>query len=434
MRLLVEMLIVALLAAFLAFAGCAGHVSQQENLTEIVYPDFDEVWDIITRNHLYEVDNTPAYKLKCSKQILTGALSECLHDPYARYFSKQEMQEMEVNVNGSLIGVGIQFLKMNDQTMILGVYKGGPADLSGRFQRGDVIVEINGTDIQGGKLSQVADLIGNEEWVPIRIVTSREGIRQEPILLVTKKVDIQSVGAVDLDSETIYIRISEFTESTPRQFLEAIAERIATELPDRVTAFSQASHDVIVDVRKNPGGVLTAAGLMSFLFAHDASDIFVTIQTRFNEVPMRMSYYQESGIPLIPGLLGGLRVVVLIDKETGSAAEIFALFLREAVGATLIGKQTFGKGSIQMLYSSKSGDGFAMTTAHYLVGNDKVPVDKIGVTPDIEVNMSGAPVAFGDDLPNDFPEHIDVSADPQLKKAFEILKFERKVTYAVRRK
>lgn len=384
--------------------------------------DFDEVWKIIHRESLTKIKHTSVHKRLCRKEMMSSSLSHCLNDAYARYYSRQAMETFKNKLNSFFVGIGIMFVQASNKAIVHDVFQGSPADVSGKFRAGDLIIGVDGVDVRNRSVLEVIDAIKGEEGVPISIVVERNGVRQEPIVLTQAKVYVPSVYAVDINNETTYIRMSQFLAQTPGEFLEIVAKRISFELPHNKIVFFPEIHNFILDLRGNPGGLLNAAGLLSYFFASDPSHIFLTIKSQSRETTMRMKTYLDAGIGFQPGLLAGLHVAVLIDKNSASAAEIFAAFLRETIAAPLIGVRTFGKGSIQSMFTLKHGNGIYLTTAHYLVGNRKVSVDKMGVLPDYYIDMSEASAVFGNNSFFRLSEQIDFSSDPQLKKAMEVLK------------
>lgn len=427
--LLRNLLLIALVAVL---SGCVSLAMKNESLKERTPPQedvrisesFDEQWNVIVRHHLRAPKDTPEEKLACYKKTLEGGIALCLNDPYSAYIPPEKVEQSNDDLQGTFAGVGLYLAVYHDRVVIIKPAPKGPADVSGAFTSGDAIVEVNGIDVSHESINIVVEKIRGKIDTPVIIVVERNGIRLPPVTLIRKEVVMQFVEATDIDDHISYIRIKEFSLMTLPQFRDAIFSRIGIVLENGDWLMLWDKKDIIIDVRGNPGGLLNVVSAMAALFSHDLDQIIVTLAER-EEIEYHLVGDDDDfmSIPVIPGIFSGLRVVVLVDHESASAAEIFAAYLHEVIDAKLVGKKTYGKGTVQTHIYLKHGGMLSLTTAEYFVGNEKTRINGIGITPDYEVDAK--PESDDTSLEATIArlrEDLDLEHDLQLQKALEVIR------------
>lgn len=422
-----------LIAVLAVLPACAGLGIKNQPVPESAPPqedvripeDFDEQWKLIVRYHIHALKDTPEEELACYKKTLEGGIALCLNDPYSRYIPREKVEESNEDLRGTFAGVGLHLAVYKDRVVIIKPAPKGPADISGAFKSGDIIVEVNGIDMSRESVSVVVEKIRGKIDTPVAIVVERNGVRQSPVTLIRKEVIIQFVEATDIDDHISYIRVREFSLMTLPQFWDAIFSRIGIPLENGDLLMLWGKRDIILDLRGNPGGLLNVVNAMAALFSTDPDQLIVTLVERegieYDSVGDDEDDFMS--IPIIPGVFRGLRVVVLVDDESASAAEIFAAYLREVIGAQLVGKKTHGKGSVQTRIYLNHGGMLWLTTAEYFVGNEKTRINGIGITPDYEVDAE--PESDDPSLEAALAKlrkDIDLKHDPQLQKAIEVIR------------
>lgn len=306
-----------------------------------------------------------------------------LEDPYANYYTEEEFEQLSDSQEGYYEGIGITLGQTEEGGVleIMEVQKDTPADKAGVLA-GDVLKAVNGTDVSDSTVSEAADLIRKADSDKIVLTLQREG-SEEPIQVeVTReRLETETVAGKMLDESTGYLAISEFTRLTPDQF-----RTVFKQLQD------QGMEKVLIDLRGNPGGLLTA--VCDTLRQILPEGLIVYTEDKQGN---REEYTCDGDTPLT------LPLVVLVNGDTASAAEIFSGAVKDYRIGTIVGTQTFGKGIVQDFFTLPDQSVVKLTVAHYYTpkGND---IHGVGVTPDVEVEQ---------------PE--DSETDVQLQKAIEIL-------------
>ncbi len=324
---------------------------------------------------------------------ISGMIDE-LDDPYSYYLDPEEFNSLMEEVNGLYVGIGVYIAEEenSDYTTIMSPIKGTPAFEAGLLA-GDKILSINGESMQGVPSDEVSQKIKNAAEDTIEMEVDRDGETLE-FSIARTEITIPTVeGEFLKDQDGIaYISISQFNDMTP------------TELNDIITQLQSEGEikGLILDVRNNPGGSVPAVVDVAETFL-PADDYIVWVLEKSEE-----TYYQsENTNPL------AVPIVMLINENSASASEILAGALQDNKAATLVGKNTFGKGIIQTVYSLRDGGAVKITTAQYLSPN-KNTIHEVGVAPDIEIDdNSGDPLAI---------YSKDTEQDSQLAAALEELK------------
>lgn len=319
---------------------------------------------------------------KLSEGLYRGMISG-LGDPYANYYTEEEFAELSESQEGYYEGVGITLGKTEeqDELTILEVQDGTPAQEAG-IQAGDVLKAVNGTDVTSASVSEAASLIRAGDSETVTLTLAREGVPEPFEAKVTReKLETETVAGKMLDEEIGYLAISEFTRLTPEQF-----QNVFEQLKE------QGMQKLLIDLRGNPGGLLTA--VCDTLRQILPKGLIVYTEDKQGN---REEYTCDGETPL------DIPLVVLVDENTASAAEIFSGAVKDYQIGTIVGTQTFGKGIVQDFFTLPDQSVVKLTVAHYYTpkGND---IHGVGVAPDVKVEQ---------------PENTET--DVQLQKATEIL-------------
>src|SRR5580698_3357227 len=288
-------------------------------------------------------------------------------DPYSAYLDGDEYDEVKISSSGRYFGVGIDLSIEDEQVVVIAPFDGSPAALAG-IRSGDVIVTIDGIPVNSNTLSDTIGRMRGDEGTTVKIGIMREG-NSEPILFTLKrsKVELHSVKSEMLEPGFAYVRISQFSETTGDDLNAALKElRKHNGAPLK---------GLVLDMRDNPGGVLEAAVSVADTFID--SGVIVTAKGRTPDSKFEMD--------ATPGdALNGAPIIVLVNGGSASAAEIVAGALKDQHRARLMGRTTFGKGSVQTIIPLSDDRAVKLTTSLYYTPSG-VSINHRGIAPDIEL-------------------------------------------------
>lgn len=357
-----------------------------ENVTK----KLEQIQDIIDKKYLFEE------KIDTSEEeagIYQGFLSG-LNDPYAVYYTPDELTSFLDETNGSYCGIGA-LVSQNVQTgvsTIVRVFEGSPAEEAGILP-GDALYKVDGIEVIGMDLSLlVNNYVKGEEGSQLTITVYRENSGEyKDITLTRRPIDVQTVSGKMLDEEIGYISVSEFDRVTADQFKSKIEE-----------LQGEGMKRLIIDLRNNPGGEVTTVVSMADYILKDGGRILTVANKKGTEE----TYDAEDGHSLeIP-------MVVLVNGNSASASEVFTGAMKDYGVATIVGTKTFGKGIVQTLMPLSDGSAIKLTTDHYYTpnGND---IHGKGIEPDLEV-----------ELDEEAAQEVVIpeEKDNQLQKAVEVVK------------
>jgi carboxyl-terminal processing protease len=325
---------------------------------DLAYDSVEEVYDKL-RAH-YDGQLT-------QDELLTGlkkGLAEASGDPYTVYFDSKETQEFYSDLNGSFEGIGAELGSDGDLVVVVAPIKGFPAEKAGLRPK-DAILEIDGEDAVGITVEEAVKRIRGEAGTDVELLIARKGERLD-ITITRQKITIPSVESEILDGNIGYLSISRFAEDTA-QLSRAAAEDFV----------KNNVKYVILDLRSNSGGYVDAGVEVASLWLNDE----VVFEQR--------SGGKTEGVLNALGdpVLDGLDTVVLINEGSASASEIVAGALKDHGVATLVGKTSYGKGSVQQLDEFSDGSTLKVTIARWFTP-DGVNIDKDGIKPDIDVEFT----------------------------------------------
>ena len=354
------------------------------------YGSFKSFVDAIKEKYYFDID----YE-KMNTEIKKAIFSS-LGDPYTQYMTEKDMKELQKTSTGKFIGIGVQVsVNENGEVVVVAPIKGGPSQKAG-IQAEDIIVKVNDEEVKKNDLESTIKLMrGNEEvGSEVKVTVKRIVDSKEKILDFTVKreeITTESVISKLLDNGTLYVQITNFAEKTGADFEIAVDE-----------GMSKGAKSLIIDLRNNPGGLLTSVKQVADKLLHE-STIMKIVDSKGKETIEKAT---GKGID-IP-------IVVLINKGSASASEVLSVALHDNKKATLVGEKSFGKGIIQSIFPINNGgktEGIKMTVAEYF-GPNGTKIHKVGLEPDYKVEQKNySKIGI---------EHLD--SDSQLKKAIELLK------------
>jgi carboxyl-terminal processing protease len=353
---------------------------------------FAEVYERIKRDYVEDVDDHAL--IEKAVRGMVAAL-----DAHSAYLDSEEFEQIRLSTMGSYPGVGIEVVPADGAVKVLHTLEGSPAQHAG-LKAGDEIVKIDGVDIAGDLTGATARMRG-VSGSTVRLAIRRKGA---PALLEftlrRAQVEVSSVAQQTLEPGYGYLRITSFTETTSQDVNHAVL-RLKRDNPSGIKG-------LILDLRDNPGGVLEAGVAVADDFLDHG--VIVTAEGRTPEARFRMDATHGD-------LLGGAPLVVLVNGGTASASEIVAGALRDHGRALLVGRRTYGKGSVQTVMPLAHGGALKLTTSRYFTPSG-VSIQGKGIVPDIL--ESGPPESAGllaarDALPL-------AARDPEVHLGLETLK------------
>jgi carboxyl-terminal processing protease len=352
-----------------------------------------EVLDRVEHEYVNPVDD---------HQLLQAAIRGMVSslDPYSAYLDSDEYDEIKISSSGQYSGVGIEVSMEDEQVVVVSPFDGSPAAVAG-IRSGDVIATIDGVPVNTTTLADTIGRMRGKEGTSIKIGILRQG-STEPLEFTLKRalVELHSVRSELPEPGFGYLRIAEFSETTGDDTVAALRE-----LRKRNGA---ALKGLVLDLRNNPGGVLEAAVAVADAFLDGG--LIVSAKGRTPESKFEMN--------ATPGdELNGAPIVVLVNGGSASAAEIVAGALKDHHRAKLMGRTTFGKGSVQTVMPISGDRAIKLTTSLYYTPSG-VSINHRGIAPDIELERDPAPPPAAP-VPADAPLE---QRDPDVKRAIQELK------------
>lgn len=344
---------------------------------------FSDVFNQIRNNYVNEVDEH-----ELLRAAINGMVSTL--DPWSQFFDAEEFHSFDDNSNGRYGGTGIQVRVDNQRLLVENVVRYSPAD-SANILQDDLILAIDRRKVRGHPLSESMNALLGEPGttVVIRLKTAGEPARN--VELQRQFIAVPSVEALMLTGRVAYFGVSQFTQNTEREFRDAI--EVVT------SGLASPLGGLILDLRNNPGGVIKPAIDIADGFLVDG--LIVYTRSRYEATRLEIAANPGEWFADVP-------VVVLVNQNTASAAEVLAGALKDRQRATLIGNRTFGKGSIQSLLKMRNGSALKLTTARYFTPSGAV-IHQQGIEPDVIVDTTSEQAKGG----------IAEAAERSIDKAFE---------------
>ncbi len=321
---------------------------------------FAEVFARIRRDYVEPVDDA-----QLIEDAIQGMLSGL--DPHSSYLGEEAWTDLKEGTEGKFGGLGIEVAMEDGFVKVIAPIDDTPAARAG-IQPGDRIVRLDDKSIKGLSLSEAVDLMRGEPGTPIELAVMRDGPGGlMKFTIVRDIIEIQSIKARTLEPGYIYLRVSHFQEKTSDHLLKQM-ERLIDENEGRIKG-------VVLDLRNNPGGLLSAAVAVTDLFLTDGLVVYTEGRVKDSNLQFQVQSSRD--------WLNGAPMVVLVNGGSASASEIVAGSLQDHKRAIIMGQSTFGKGSVQTIMPMRSGEeALKITTALYYTPNGR-SIQAEGITPDV---------------------------------------------------
>ena len=319
---------------------------------------FGEVLDKINKEYVEEINQSDAMDA-----AINGVLQSL--DPYSAYMSPELFEEMQTETSGEFGGLGIEVGMEAGVVKVISPIDNSPAEQAG-VKAGDYIVKINGVQVQGKTLTEAVELMRGPVGSPIEITIRRIGEKKSFVFEIIREIiEVKSVKSELIDDKVGYIRLTSFNENS------------ADQIKDIVKKFKKENNidKYILDLRNNPGGLLSQAIRISDFFL-DNGEIVATKGRQSNE---NRKWFAKKG-----DIINGETLLVLINYGSASAAEIVAGALKDHKRAVIVGENSYGKGSVQSIIPLKNKGAIRLTISKYYLPSGK-SISGEGVTPDIVI-------------------------------------------------
>ena len=359
---------------------------------------YDNVWRLINTKFVDQTNNAQnweKWRHKYDKQIQTNedayvainTMIASLNDPYTKFLDPKEFAEETSSIKGSLKGIGIQIGVKDGKLMVIAPIEDTPAEKAGLLAD-DEILEIDGVSTKGITVDKAADKIRGKEGTQVKLLVKRAAQQPKLYTITRAEIEVKSISQktpldVKVPEDISYIRLSSFISRNAAAEFRNILEQ------------GNDKKGFIIDLRSNPGGLLSNAIYISDMFL-DGGTIVSTVDRDGYKETQKASR----------GIVTNKPVVVIINKGSASASEIFSGAMKDNHRAVIIGEQSFGKGLVQEINKLPYEAGVNITIQKYLTPNG-TDINKKGITPDIVVELK--------------EEDIKNKNDVQLKKAIQVL-------------
>ena len=343
---------------------------------------FGEVLEKINKEYVDEINQSESMD-----SAINGLLQSL--DPYSSYMSPEIFEEMQTETSGEFGGLGIEVSMEAGVVKVITPIDDTPASKAG-IKAGDYIVKINDIQVQGKSLSEAVDLMRGPVGSGIELTVRRRGAKKALTFNVVREIiEVQSVKSELLENNIGYLRLTSFNDNSSQQIKKQIKK----------LKKNKNLNSYILDLRNNPGGLLSQAIKISDFFLENGE----IVSTKSRKKSENRKWFAKKG-----DILDGKTLLVLINYGSASASEIVAGALKDHKRAILVGENSYGKGSVQSIIPLKNKGAIRLTVAKYYLPSGK-SISQVGVRPDIEVNEEG----------DDF--RIKTDTDNQLNYAIKLL-------------
>ena len=352
-------------------------ISQTIHSTEIdIYKKIDlfgEVLEKINKEYVEETNQSEGMDA-----AINGLLQSL--DPYSSYMSPEIFKEMQTETSGEFGGLGIEVSMEAGVVKVISPIDDTPASKAG-IKAGDYIVKIDNIQVQGKSLSEAVDIMRGPVGSAIELTVRRRGVKKALTFNITREIiEVQSVKSELLDNNIGYIRLTSFNDNSSEQIKKKIKKLKENK---NLNAF-------ILDLRNNPGGLLSQAIKISDFFLENGE----IVSTKSRKKSENRKWFARKG-----DITDGKTLLVLINYGSASASEIVAGALKDHKRAIILGENSYGKGSVQSIIPLKNKGAIRLTVAKYYLPSGK-SISEVGVRPDIEVNEEGEDFRIKTDTDN----------------------------------
>ena len=334
---------------------------------------FSEVLNKIDKEYVESVNQSDAMDA-----AINGVLQSL--DPYSAYMSPEVFKDMQTETSGKFGGLGIEVGMEHGVVKVISPIDNSPASRAG-VKAGDYIVKINDIQVQGKSLTEAVEIMRGPVGSDIKITVRRRGVKKAIIFKITREIiKIQSVKSKYIDKSVGYLRLTSFNENSGDQ------------IKDKIKEFNKKKDikGYILDLRNNPGGLLSQAIKISDFFLENGE----IVSTKGRKISENRRWFAKKG-----DLTKGKTLIVLINEGSASASEIVAGALKDHKRAILVGQNSYGKGSVQSIIPLKNKGAIRLTISKYYLPSGK-SISEVGVTPDIEVEESSDAFVINTDTDN----------------------------------
>ena len=320
---------------------------------------FSEVLDKINKEYVDDVNQSEAMDA-----AINGVLQSL--DPYSAYMSPESFKNMQTETSGEFGGLGIEVGMEHGVVKVISPIDNSPASKVG-VKAGDYIVKIDDIQVQGKSLTEAVDLMRGKVGTDIEITVRRRGEKKALTFIITRDIiKVASVKSRIIDEKTGYLRLTSFNENSSDQ------------IKDKIKEFNKNENieNYILDLRNNPGGLLSQAIKISDFFLNHGEIVSTKSKRKYEN----RKWFAKKG-----DILNANTLIVLINYGSASASEIVAGALQDHKRAILVGESTYGKGSVQSIIPLKNDGAIRLTVSKYYLPSGK-SISEVGVTPDIEIS------------------------------------------------
>ena len=343
---------------------------------------FSEVLETIQNEYVEDVDQAEAME-----SAINGLLQSL--DPYSSYMNQKIFEESQSETTGEFGGLGIEVSMEAGVVKVIAPMDDTPASRAG-IKAGDYIVKINAEQVRGKTLMEAVNLMRGPVGTSIEITVRRKGLKKAKIFKITREIiEIKSVISKLIDNKVGYLRLRAFNQNSSDQLKKEISK---IEKNKKLVGY-------ILDLRNNPGGLLSQAIKISDFFLDDGE----IVSTKGRKNKENRKFFARKG-----DRIKGKPLIVLINNGSASAAEIVAGALQDQKRAVLLGETTFGKGSVQSIIPLKNKGALRLTISKYYLPSGK-SISEVGVLPDIKIEEKGEEFS------------INTETDNQLNYAIKLL-------------
>ncbi|MBI1882037.1 MAG: S41 family peptidase [Chloroflexi bacterium] len=360
---------------------------------------FWQVWNIV-QNHF--VDREALDPTNLTYGAINGLIAALGDEGHTRFLTPKEVADQQTSISGKFYGIGAHVGVENGLPVIVAPFDGSPADKAG-VRAGDIIIEVNGEDVTTLPLNEVVDRIRGEAGTEVTIAVFRPDANQSlEFKIIRAEINIPAaLWAMVPGTKVAVIRMTQFSANLNDELVKSINE-----------AKAAGAEQLVVDVRNNPGGLLEQAVKVTSQFLKDGK---VLLQE--DAQGHRETFEVKPG-----GIATDLPMVVLINRGSASAAEIFAGAIQDNKRGTVLGETTFGTGTVLQPFELDDGSGLLLGTSQWLTPNGRL-IRKHGIEPDVAVDLPvGAALTTPPALEEMTQAELLKSEDSQLLKALEYLK------------
>ncbi len=363
-----------LICTIFIFSFLNNYALSKNNLYEKI-DLFGEVLENIKKEYVDDIDQS---------EVMDSAINGVLQslDPYSSYMSPELFREMQTDTRGEFGGLGIEIGMEAGVVKVISPIDDTPAEKVG-IKAGDYIVKIGKEQVQGKSLMEAVKLMRGPVGTSIDLTIRRKNVKKPLEFEITRKIiEVQSVNAEIISKEKNigYLRLKSFNENSDNQLLKSL----------KIFEKNKKIKGYVIDLRNNPGGLLTQAINITDFFLDDGE----IVSTKSRKISETRKFFAKRGDEV-----KGKPIIILINNGSASAAEIFAGALKDHKRAIILGENSYGKGSVQSIIPLRNGGGMRLTISKYYLPSGK-SISEVGVTPDILVEETDEDFKINSDKDN----------------------------------